>query len=147
MDSFRFQQRIIPVAGRLVGVLLGLMKKLPQTEEYDLETLMAGDVASVLPAALPALGQVFAEMPDGELERITKTLLADATVDHAGIKGPLFGGPSGGLFDTVMRGRNVETWQLLWHAMGVWYPDFFALVKRSNAPAAKAQSLSVASST
>ena len=147
MASFSLQQSIIPVAGRLVAVLATVVRETPrvgkdETSEVDeglLTRLFRSDVLKVLPAALPLLGRVFEEMPPGELERLTRTLLGDAKCNGS----PLFGGVPGGgadYFDAMLQGRTADTWALLWHALQVWYPDFFARVRALRGPEAKAKS-------
>src|SRR6185295_1782591 len=129
MSSWALQQRIIPVAGRVAGVLLHLLGS------SDVEKLADTDVTEILPAALPHIGHVFSEMPQGELEAITRELLRDAKFGDEG-KVPsaqLFGSPGGDAFDLLMRGRTLDTWKLLWHAIGVWYPDFFDLARAFTA--------------
>ncbi len=121
MRSFALQQRVLPVAGRLVGVLLQVFGK---TADFDFEKFAELNVTQALPIALPALGEVVSLMPPGELEAITRELLRDATADGMKLVGT---NAAGDLFDTVMRGRTLDTWRLLWHALKVWYPDFFAL--------------------
>lgn len=129
MRSFAFQQRILPVAGRVINVFLHLVGN-----GTDATGLLESDVARVLPQALPFIGQIFSEMPEGELEKITRELLKDATRDKA----PLFNAPLGGdPFDEWMRGKTVETWKLLWHAIQVWYPDVFTLAAAFTASGAK----------
>lgn len=115
MRSFALQQRILPVASRIASVFAHLLGVAGAGKLLD------ADIASVLPSALPHLGAVFADMPAGELEAITRELLRDTTVD----KMPLFGSPGGDLFDAYMRGHTLDVWMLLWHALEVWYPDFF----------------------
>ncbi len=124
MRTFRFQQRVIPIAGRIGAVFLHLAGA---KQGAGFGELLGADVLTVLPQALPAIGQVFDEMPDGELETLTRELLSGATckVGNAGFI-PLFGSPGGDAFDSLMQGRTLEIWQLLWHALQVWYPDFFA---------------------
>lgn len=117
MRSFALQQRIIPVAGRVLNTLIHAIGK------EDVEGFAEKDVASVLPAVIPYLGQVFSEMKPGELEAIARELLRDATCN----KLPLFTATDGDAFDGLLQGRTVDTWKLLWHALKVWYPDFFQL--------------------
>lgn len=130
MRSFAFQQRVLPVAGRVVTVFMRLIGSASE----DPAGLLEADVMRVLPQALPYVGQIFSEMPPGELEAMTRELLKDAKAD----KIPLFGSPGGDAFDGLMQGRTMDTWHLLWHALEVWYPDFFARARASFAPAAKA---------
>lgn len=117
MRSFSLQQRILPVAGRVANVFLALVGA--DLKEFD--KLFEADVLRVLPQALPAIGEIFALMPPNELEMITRELLSGATCDGV----PLFGASAGDPFDALMQGRTIDTWQLLWHAIKIWYPDFF----------------------
>ncbi len=149
MRSFGFQQRILPVAGRVANVFL----KLIGAGQGEYSKLAGEDIMRVLPVALPEVGEVFSHMPPGELEVLARTLLGDpktgaapgeaATCD----KMPLFGGGVGDAFDGLMRGRTVDTWKLLWHAVEVWYPDFFAGARSFLAQAGEAGSGSAGSST
>ncbi len=136
MASFSLQQKILPVAGRCVSVFVYLLGGKTGT---DITTLLEQDIMGALPVALPGLGQVFSEMPEGELEKLTKSLLGGTKVrlQNQGAWMPLFDGPGGDLYDQVMQGRTMETWKLLWHALGVWYPDFFALAGGLRAKGAK----------
>jgi hypothetical protein len=138
MRSFALQQRIIPVAGRVAGVFVALLGK-----GVDLVTLGEMDLTAALPAALPHIGHIFSEMPPGELEWITRELLRDAKCDGM----QLFGSPGGDAFDALMQGRTTEVWQLLWHAVEVWYPDFFARARALTARIDAKASPSVASTT
>jgi hypothetical protein len=134
MRSFALQQRILPVAGRIVGVLLSVMGK--ASSGFDMKKLGEVDIVPFLPIAMPALGEVFGAMPPGELEALTRELLSDAKVHGwGGAKSgiALFGKGNGpDTFDSVMQGRAVDTWQLLWHGLKVWYPDFFSLAAAKN---------------
>lgn len=139
IESFSLQQRILPVASRIVNVLLNVLAATGSDVDSmskDLGSILEQDVVRVLPIAMPSLGQVFSEMPEGELEKLTKALLAKASVEVTGKGVPLFGGPGGGAFELFMVGRTLETWKLLWHALEVWYPDFFALAGRFRGPVA-----------
>lgn len=124
MRSFALQQKLLPIVGRVANVFLQLLGL-----ELDVTKLVMTDVMRVLPEALPYVGQIFSEMPDDELERLTRALLRDGKFG-AGLApptAPLFsGGAAGDAFDLLMQGRTTETWQLLWYAIEVWYPDFFA---------------------
>lgn len=119
--SWAFQQRAVPVASAVASVFVQLL----QLKDGDFASLLQQDVLRVLPQALPYLGRIFSQMPDGEMDAILRTLLADATMN----KLKLFGGNGSGpeLFDQVMQGRTVDTWKLLWYAFEVWYPDVFTL--------------------
>lgn len=137
MRSFALQQRILPVVGRIAGVFVQLTGGSP-----DPAALLDADVFKVLPLAMPYISEIFSSMPAGELETLTRELLKDATCD----KTQLFGAPGGDPFDSMMQGRTMDTWKLLWHAVEVWYPDFFVLARSSTATDKKA-SLSGESST
>jgi hypothetical protein len=143
MRTFALQQRIVPVAGRVAGVFLALLDK-----GADLVSLADMDVVKVLPSALPHIGHIFSEMPPGELEWITRELLRDAKFSEGDkTPMPLFGSPGGDAFDAVMQGKTTDVWRLLWHAVEVWYPDFFAHARALTARTEKAASHSAASST
>lgn len=144
MASFALQQRVLPVAGRVVEVIASLLAAngeiknfLDDKGQFTAGKLLGGDILKVIPSALPAMGRVFSEMPPGELEALTRALLREATCD--GVR--LFH-ESGGEdpFDLIMKGRTMDTWKLLWHAIGVWYPDFFALASKSAGSLAPAKS-------
>lgn len=128
MRSFALQQRIIPIAGSIATIFAQLLGGVVAAGNFNLGDLLKADVVRVLPQAMPFIGRVFSDMPDGELERLTREMLRDATWSRGGMKAlPLFGSSGGDSFDTVMQGRSTEIWQLLWYALEVWYPDFFAL--------------------
>lgn len=136
MPSFRLQQNVLPIVGRVVGVLLHFA---PSIKSLDLKELFKHiddpEFLKTLSQAIPSLGEVVASMPEGELERLTEALLGDATVSGWGTKAPvkLFDKDKGvRTFDQVMQGRTIDTWKLLWHAVQVWYPDFFSLAKGSK---------------
>lgn len=137
MKSFALQQRIIPVFSRVVAVIANVVRFLPDDGGViDVEKLLDTlDLEKILPAAMPHIGLIFSEMPRNELQELTAELLGDATCHvQEGVDVPLFGGPAGGnAFDTMMQGRTVDIWRLLLHALGVWYPDFFALAARAGA--------------
>lgn len=117
MRSFALQQRIIPMAGRVANVFVSLLGA-----GTDVASIGDLDLTKVLPAALPHIGHIFSEMAPGELEWVTRELLRDAKCDGLA----LFGSPAGDAFDALMQGRTTDAWKLLWHALEVWYPDFFA---------------------
>lgn len=117
LKSFALQQRIVPVFARVANVFVHLLGV-----GSDVATLAEMDLTAVLPAALPHIGDIFAEMKPGELEWITRELLRDTKCDGMA----LFGSPGGDAFSSLMAGRTIDTWKLLWHALEVWYPDFFA---------------------
>lgn len=141
MRSFALQQRIGPVAGDLIGGVLSVVGG-----SVDANTLLETDVLVLLPKALPAIGQALSKMPPGELETLTRELLLEARIKQANVWMPLFGGPHAGaddLFDTVMAGKSLETWRLLYEAVRIWYPDFFAKFAAAQGLTAKAKSSTV----
>lgn len=123
MKSFALQQKILPVAGRVISVFLQLLG----ASGSSVTKLLEADVLAILPQAMPHVGQIFGSMPAGELEAITRDLLQGSTCD----KMQLFGAPGGDPFDAIMQGRTMDTWKLLFHALEVWYPDFFANARLS----------------
>lgn len=140
MRTFALQQRIVPVLGgvlRALARVFGADKVVGADGEAKLAGILEADVEKLLPLAASALGEVFAQMPPGELESLTRELLRDATADRK----PLFATAKNGLqadpFDALMRGRTADVWRLLWHALEVWYPDFFALAAGLRARAEK----------
>lgn len=139
MRSFALQQRILPVVGRVAG----LLSQLIGISGTDATKLLDVDVLKVLPQAVPYIGEIFAQMPDGELERLTRALLREATFDG----NALFSDSNGDAFDTLMRGRTADVWRLLWHALEVWYPDFFGLAGSLLAKTGAKENPSKASST
>lgn len=139
-ETFDFQQRIIPVFGRLVGIL-GALQRVDLKDGWD--ALKVEDIMTVLPSAMPMLGEVFGQMPPGELGAIRRILLAKATCG----KVPLFGSPGGDAFDGLMAGRTMDVWKLMWHALEVWYPDFFGGARALLARRAASEKPSEPSST
>lgn len=124
MRTFALQQRILPVAGRVIGALLHVAG----AADFDPKKLGDMDVAKLLPTAAPLLGEIFSAMPPGELETLTRELLRDAKVSGwGGAQNVALFTASGGAFDAVMAGRTLDTWKLLFHALEVWYPDFLSL--------------------
>jgi hypothetical protein len=143
MSSFALQQRVLPVAGRIIEVIAGLLAAtgdikglLGEDGKLDADKLFSGDVLKVIPSALPAMGRVFSEMPSHELENLTRALLSETTCDGVRL---FHGGGGEDPFDLLMQGRALDTWRLLWHAIGVWYPDFFALARKSAGSLAPAR--------
>lgn len=141
MRSFALQQRIWPVAANLGAAIAPLLPAFDGAT--NLADLDLADLAKTLPEALPLLGRVFGSMPPGELEAIVRELLRDAKCDGL----PLFGSAKGDSFDGLMQGRTIETWNLLLHAMGVWYPDFFEGARGLLARRQKASEASSAGSS
>lgn len=123
LRSFVFQQDILPVVGRVVAVIVSMLGGAKQPGD-----ILESDLDRVLPAALPHIGRIFADLPRGELERLTRELLGPGPNGDPGAtcnKIQLFGAKDGDTFGALMQGRAIDTWKLLWHALGVWYPDFF----------------------
>ncbi len=145
MRSFALQQKLLPVAGRVANVFVQLVGNVK-----DVADIAGADVIRVLPLAMPHVGEIFSQMPDGQLESIVRTLLGDpktgaiesATCD----KLPLFSAGSDA-FDALMRGKTVDTWKLVLHALEVWYPDFFGAVRGYLGPTAAKASPSPGSDT
>lgn len=129
MESFALVQRIMPPAGRVISMMLSLLGEDPTTA--DPATLLDADLLKLLPLALPGLGRIFSEMAPGEFEGLTRALLRETTCDGL----PLFaGGPGGDAFDALMRGRTLDTFKLLGHAVLAWYPDVFTLARDLKVP-------------
>lgn len=109
MRAFALQPRVAPAVATLVATL----------------GEMGGTLAEMDVAALgPAMSKFCAALPAAELEAVTRELLADATVDGVQLLP---------VFDAKMRGRTMDTWRLLWHALKVNYPDFFGLLAARRA--------------
>jgi hypothetical protein len=126
MRSFALQQRILPVVGRVAEVILHFVGATGAKVD-SMADLLGSDVMKVLPLAMPAIGNIFASMPAGELETITRELLGEASLRRGKVTMKLFGASAGDPFDQIMQGRSLDTWKLLWYALEVWYPDFFEI--------------------
>lgn len=149
MRSFALQQRILPVAGRLIGAVIQAMG-LDAAVLKNLSNLLEVDILKAIPAAGPALAEVFAAMPPNEIEVLTRELLRDAKFSLAPNQDPklaLFGSKEGDAFDGIMQGRTWDTWKLLAHALEVWYPDFFARARALTARKEKAKPSEVSSTS
>ncbi len=113
LESFGLQQRIVPVALRIIAAVTAVGGKLDL--DAEVETL-----------ATP-LAKVFSEMPPDELRQLTYLLLRKAKFDGH----PLFDENNidgEHAFDGLMAGRIMDVWKLLWHAFkDVWYRDFLSL--------------------
>jgi hypothetical protein len=115
MRAFALQPRVAPALAALASAVGGVKGDLG-----DLDVTALG----------PAMAQFCAALPSTELEAVTRELLAGCTVDGL----PLFGEAGApGVFDHKMRGRTLDVWRLLWHAVKVNYPDFFALLAARRA--------------
>jgi hypothetical protein len=120
MRSFVLQAKIGPALAEVANVF-GALKG----------NLADNDFSSIA----PAVAGFFTRLGVEQLEEVTKALLQDATMDGK----PLFSA-SGNPFDLYMQGRTMHTWQLLWFAIEVNYPDFFAALAAKGPVAAKAGS-------
>lgn len=147
MSSFALQQRVVPIFTLIGEVLTSFLSidNLPTQADGKLD-LEKVDLGAVLPKVLPALGNAFRKLPAGELEAVTRELLADTMVRVGGktwmrLFGsvPGLGDQSPDKFDDLFAGRAVDVWRLMWEALKVWYPDFFGVAARfqkKTAPAA-----------
>jgi hypothetical protein len=139
MPSFALQQRLFPILARALGVVLHYAPHLSLGEGKGINIgaiLNDPKFIDAVAKAMPSLGEVIAAMPEGELERLTRELLGEATVSGWGTsKAILLFDKAKGIdtFDQVMQGRTMDTWRLLGHAVEVWYPDFLSLAKGSRA--------------
>lgn len=133
MRSFALQQRILPVAGRVANVIMKVLDA-SGGSRFNMASLLDADAMQMLQDVMPQVAEVFSAMPPGELEAITRILLTDAKIDNM----PLFPPSGPNAFDGFMQGRTVDTWRLLWHALEVWYPDFFTSVRVFRAKEAAA---------
>lgn len=115
-SSFGLSQRIVPIAANVIGALGEVVGK----TAGDLSKAMDMDVAKLL-ETVPRIGQIFSEMPPGELEALSKLLLADAVCIEGARRLPL-----AEVFDFKFQGRFIEALTLVWHAVQVWYPDVFS---------------------
>lgn len=144
--TFALQQHLIPIAGNILGAFTVIIGK------NDIKDLVESEIFESLPAALPALGRIFSEMPPGELDRVNRTLLGDPKIsgDEKRVAKcgdtPLFGMKGEDPYDEIMAGRTIDMWRLTIHALEAWYPDFFGLVQPFVERVKKA-SLSKASTT
>jgi len=119
LRAFTLQSKVAPIAIEIVDGLGGVLKNVKGT----LKDFLEQNVLDLLPLATPVLSRVFAKLTETDLEEITKTLLWNTRCNGQ----CLFTQEGSGSFDVVMRGRPMETWQLLFHAIQVNYPDFFEM--------------------
>lgn len=117
MRAFVLQVRLAPALAEVLGALGGLQGSGAELSRLDVSALA------------PAFGRVAAKLPPAELEAITRELLGSARCDGVS----LFSVDKGDRFDVVMAGRAIDTWQLLFFAVEVNYPDFFARLGASRA--------------
>lgn len=118
MQSFTLQADIFPAVTAAIAELGGV------TDLGEVDLVVMGRAAAAF----------FREMPRQRLDAIVRELLQGATMD-----GKQLFTPAGNPFDVLMRGRALDTWQLLWLALEVSYPDFFGrLAGLAGAAVAKA---------
>ena len=131
MRSLILTPRIGPVVAEAGALFFGLLRDLTKTKGKEEEAQLS--VAALLEAEVDvdkiaaSLGRIFGKLPPAELEAITRTLLAGSTIDGVQLFGAVQG--DGDIFDVKMRGRTLDVWKLLWHALHVNYPDFFEIVR------------------
>lgn len=114
LKSFVLQPRLAPAVVEVFGAL-GMAAS-------------AGDIGGVdISVLAPMVGSFFSKLPAAELELVLRELLGTATMDGT----PLFTA-NGNPFDVLMRGRMLDVWKLLWHAVRVNYPDFLGLLGASG---------------
>lgn len=107
--------------------------------------------ASVVLKLLPALSAPLADasaiiatvcdkLPPERLRYVRRTLLAGATMNGT----PLYATAEGqqDMAGLLLRGRTIDGWRLMLHALKANYPDFFGLIRRGKgeAPAAASPS-------
>ena len=122
MQSFTLQPRLAPALTE-AGVVLA---KLAAGD--GVAGLLNAEVDAVLPRAI---GRFFEKLPPAELEAITRILLQSATMDGTALFAQVEG--QGDPFNILMRGRTLDVWRLIWFAVEVNYPDFFALLPGKGA--------------
>lgn len=148
MRSFVLQPRIGPVlaeAGALFfGVVRDVATKAGDDVEVDVRALLESEVD--LDKVAASLGRLFGKLAPAELESITRELLAGSTMNGAMLFAAVDG--AGDMFNVLLRGRTLDVWKLVWHALRVNYPDFFgALAGSAVLQSAGAASPSAGSST
>ncbi len=150
MRSFVLQPRIGPVIAEAGALFFGLLRDVAKSQggedaELSVSALLEADVDVDKIAA--ALGRIFVKLPPAELQSITRELLAGSTMDGRQLFAAVQG--EGDSFDIVMRGRTLDVWKLLWHALNVNYPDFFGALVASGkrAPGASPSEASTTSPT
>jgi len=132
MRSFVLQPRLAPVVAEAAALFFGVARGVAGGDtEISVAALLEADVD--LDKLVQAFGRIAEKLPPRELEDITRQLLAGATCNEQLLFAAVQG--AGDPFDVLMRGRALETWRLLWHAVRVNYPDFFAALAGSAAPA------------
>lgn len=160
--SFLLQPKIVPIlpdVGELYGIftqaaaaVLSELKAPPAAagapQESEAPAPSAGDGVSpeqlaaasqlateYMARASAAVARLCAKLPPDELRYIMRTLLQGATMN-----GALLYTPQGNGIDVLLRGRTLDVWRLLIHAVKVSYPDFFGLADALRARVAAAKS-------
>jgi hypothetical protein len=141
--SFLLQPRIMPIVGEVLGALPAIYAPLRTLKPEDGKSPLDMDIGEALAsnqataaarAVADAVAGACAKLPPSELGEIMRTLLDGARAIYADADGRqhadfLFTAdrPSihGHAFDTLMQGRTLETWALLWFAVEVSFPDVF----------------------
>jgi len=131
LRSFALQPRIAPPLAEVFGVLASLKttvqsagNALEMADKVGIENLLDADID--IESVIPVVGRFFSKLPADELMSLVRELLSGATMDNI----PLFTA-NGDPFDVKMRGRTMDTWKLMWHAIKVNFPDFFGLLGAS----------------
>jgi len=129
--SFLLQPKLAPAVSEIVRLAVLFFRAVGAAgESADAENevpaeKMAAAAETVLDEASDIIARLCAKLgPD--LQPIMRELLAGATMNGK----PLYGQPgAGNPIDGLMRGRTMDMWKLLAHAMTVSYPDFFGLLR------------------
>jgi hypothetical protein len=116
-SSFKTSRRL----GAILGPTLG--RAFSGIGTLSLDSLMQQDVGELLKSVGSALEGFFDKLTEAELEGLTRTLLANATVKEDGQDVPVIKG-----FDLVFQGQAAQIWELLTFAIEVNYGDFFELL-------------------
>lgn len=138
MRSFVLQPRLAPVLAEAGALFYALLGGLARSQGAESQEDVKLDVGALLDADLDVnaiaagMGRICAKLPPGELQAITRELLAGATMDGVQLFAAVQG--DGDPFDIRMRGRTLDVWRLLWHALRVNYPDFFMALGGSGKP-------------
>lgn len=127
MRAFALQPKIIPVVAEVFSLLAGLTEGAAE----GATSLSLGDLE--VSKITPYIDKIAAKLQPEILEELIKKLLLGATMD-----GTQLFTAEGNPFDVKMRGRTLDIWKLLWHAIRVNYPDFFGML-----PAVSASSVGV----
>lgn len=125
-QSFLLQPLIAPAVADC-GSLFGLFARAFSGEVGESEAMLVA--AGLLDEAGPVIARLAGKLPPETLRTITRTLLAGATMNGVELYQP-----AGNPIDILLRGRTLDFWRLLIHAMRSSYPDFFGLLKGRRAP-------------